>query len=380
MTTLTETQSSVLRAIITWYADPNRREFYLAGYAGTGKSTLLDVVINELRERCGVRTVRTGTYTGKAAHVLRKKGVAGAQTIHSMIYRLIEDEETGQPRFEIDPAGAAADADLIVLDECSMVPEVMADDLRSFGKKILVVGDPGQLPPVKGQGAFTNRRPDAFLTEIHRQAAESPIIQLATRARCGDPIPLGDYGDGVRVVGYNADAGRYVYDPQAQPIVGLNRVRWVLTQRVRSWLGFKAPLPQPGEPVLCCRNNKQNGIFNGQQGVLKAPLRDSLDGHGVKEIVAQMEDQARPISTQCHPYLFNAHFSGDPSPPKLPKSIKVDHFDWGYVLTCHKSQGSQWPRVTVVDDSQAFRDDRNRWLYTAITRAEAELTLIRRAA
>lgn len=115
-----------------------------------------------------------------------------------MIY--IPSEQDGQTHFELAEGGSASSADLIVLDEVSMVNQQIAEDLRSFGKKILVMGDPGQLPPVAGAGAFTNREPDAFLAEIHRQAADSPIIRLATAARLGKPIRVGDYGDGVQVL------------------------------------------------------------------------------------------------------------------------------------------------------------------------------------
>src|SRR5882724_7414266 len=182
-------QAAAVRSIVDWYprakrmALPTDQEFYLAGFAGTGKSTTANVAIGELRTHCKVGVVRTGAFTGKAAHVLRKKGVHNAQTIHSMIYRLDEDPETGELRFRLAIDGPASEADLIVLDECSMVGEQMARDLRSFRKPILVMGDPGQLPPVNGAGAFTNRTPDVFLTEIHRQAAESAILRIATLAR-----------------------------------------------------------------------------------------------------------------------------------------------------------------------------------------------------
>ena len=98
-----------------------------------------------------------------------------------------------KPRFALNPQSDAADARLIVLDEVSMVGEEMARDLMSFGKPILVLGDPGQLPPIKGEGAFTSDAPDVMLTEIHRQAAESAIIRLATMARQGEPIGFGEY-------------------------------------------------------------------------------------------------------------------------------------------------------------------------------------------
>lgn len=379
--TPTDEQNAARRKIVSWYKDKRGpQEFYLAGYAGTGKSTLLDLLIEELRQSCGAQRVRVGAYTGKAAHVLRRKGVEGAQTIHSMMYRLRDDMPGGELVWDLDPAGQAADADLIVLDECSMVPEAMAADLRSFGKKTLVLGDPGQLPPVRGAGAFTNREPDAFLSEIHRQAAENPIIRLATEVRQGRRPAFGDYGQGVKVVPYDQDAAQYVYDREIQVLCGLNRNRWGLTQRIRKHREYEGRLPQPGERILCCRNNRRTGLFNGMLGTVAAPMEPSDDQPECLAFVADMEDLGGDLATEVHPYLFEAHFTGSARAPELPKGTHVDHFDWGFVLTCHKAQGSQWPRISVVDDSSAFREDANRWLYTAITRAESELTLMRRAA
>ena len=376
--TLTPQQSAAVKAIAEWYGDTSRLEFYLAGYAGTGKSTLTEIAIKEIKDRYGVKKVRTGAYTGKAAHVLRKKGAENARTIHSMTYRLIEDDRTGQPKFELDPHGAAATAEMIVLDECSMIDEAMAADLRSFGKKILVLGDPGQLPPVKGQGAFTNRKPDAFLTEIHRQAAGSPILRLATMARLGEMPGVGDYGDGVRVVPYDANAGQWVYDRDTQVICGLNRMRWTMTQRIRAQRGYDGNRPLVGERVLCCRNNRELGLFNGQLGIMRESKPSKEIGPPHIEMLLDMDDVEEPIKAQVHPYLFDQHFEDNAPRPKIGKG--VCEFDWGYVLTCHKSQGSQWPRITVIDDSRSFREDRWKWLYTAITRAESELTIITRGA
>jgi len=379
MITLSDTQERAIDQITAWYrAGPPWRDFYLAGYAGSGKSTLTDEAIRRLRaDGCG--RVVTGAYTGKAAYVLRNKGNANAKTIHSMIYSPVEDDVTGEVTFQIDPDGDAANADMIVLDECSMINEEMAADIRSFGKPILVLGDPGQLPPVSGAGAFTNRDPDVFLTEIHRQAAESPIIRLATMARQGQPIAVGEYGPGVRVVPYDAAAGQYVYDPEAQVICGLNRVRWNLTQKMRTRAGLDGRYPIAGEPIMCCRNNKQMGIFNGQQGALDSfqPDQDrTRDGATLGLISATLDVGVTVRSEDCAQYLFDQHFTGPLRAPRLPKGTL--EFDWGYVLTCHKAQGSQWPRITIIDDSGSFREDARKWLYTAITRAETELTLISR--
>jgi len=101
--------------------------------------------------------------------------------------------EMRRPRFALNPQSDAAHARLIVLDEVSMLGEEVARDLMSFGKPILVLGDPGRLPPIKGEGAFTKDAPDIVLTEIHRKAGQSRIIRLATMARQGEPIGFGRY-------------------------------------------------------------------------------------------------------------------------------------------------------------------------------------------
>ena len=242
--TPSDTQARAIAAIKDWFKNRTDKQqvFRLFGYAGTGKSTVLKFALDELglephkSDRDGgacVPGVVTATFTGKAALVLRRKGTP-ARTIHSLIYSVIvaTDEEIEEankkiaeaeqdalklagfertaaeaaieamrqalsqmkkPRFALNPQSDAAHAKLIVLDEVSMVGEEMARDLMSFGKPILVLGDPGQLPPIKGEGAFTNDAPDVMLTEIHRQAEESAIIRLATMARQGEPIGFGQY-------------------------------------------------------------------------------------------------------------------------------------------------------------------------------------------
>jgi exodeoxyribonuclease-5 len=187
MTNWSPQQDNALRAVGRWLrAKPGRgapQIFRLFGYAGTGKTTLARHLAMD------VDPVFFGSYTGKAAHVLRRKGCTGAQTIHSMIYRLQRaDETTGEPQFVLDECAPARHAGLIVIDEVSMVDEELARDLMSFGRPILVLGDPAQLPPVKGHGFFIAAPPDVLLTEVHRQARESAIIRLATDIREERPI------------------------------------------------------------------------------------------------------------------------------------------------------------------------------------------------
>ena len=375
--TPSDAQAKAISTIVTWYRGGHGtgQEFYLAGYAGTGKTTLAKMVINELAEHCRVGAVRVGAFTGKAASMLRRKGLPDAMTVHSMIYTPVEDED-GNVTFVLAPDAPAADAELIVLDEVSMINNEMADDVRSYGKKILVIGDPGQLPPIHGHGAFQSREPDVFLTEIHRQAADSPIIRLATMARRDQPIAPGDYGDDVQVAILTPDTLPAILRPDTQVVCGLHQRRWAATQRIRHSRGFQGAWPAKGERLICRRNRWKLGIYNGEQGdVLEAP--EQADGHLVMSI--KMDDLALPLKDLLvHPYLFAQHFHGPSQRPRIGRG--VNEFDWGYVLTVHSAQGSEWPHVTIIDDSTAFREDRTRHLYTALTRASCGLTLLKRTA
>ena len=263
-----------------------------------------------------------------------------------------------------------------------MIDDRLANDLRSFGKKILVMGDPGQLPPINGQGAFTRSEPDVFLQEIHRQCLDSPIIELATLARQGLPIPRGYSKGGVEVVPLTKESQSLVYRESTQAICGLNKVRWTYTQRMRAQKGFGGEHPMPGERIMCCRNNRTVGIFNGGLGKLVSRSHGSVEGSEVYSLVADMEDLdalTEPLLTDT--YLFRNHFeagSVKKFQPRGKHAPMLNEFDWGYIITAHKAQGSSWDHVTVVDDSSAFRENRDKWLYTSLTRGETGLTLLTR--
>ena len=173
-------QEEALKAVAFWLKQGEPQVFRLFGYAGTGKTTLA----RHLAEEAGGDVV-FGAFTGKAAMVLRSRGCKDARTIHSMIYRP-KEVDSEEPSFVLNEQSAAAHASLIIIDECSMVDEELGRDLLSFGKPVLVLGDPAQLPPVKGGGYFTEAEPDMMLTEVHRQAADNPIIRLSMMVRTWD--------------------------------------------------------------------------------------------------------------------------------------------------------------------------------------------------
>lgn len=379
-------QWAAIKQIVKWYGDGNQF-FYLAGFAGVGKSTICSIAIEEIKKQYKIKTVNTATYTGKAASILRKKGI-DASTIHSMIYIADVDDNGVLHGFDLDRCGSASKTDLIVLDECSMIADEMAEDLLSFGKKILVMGDPGQLPPVNGMGYFTRNTPDVFLKEIYRQCADSPIIKLATMARKGEKITPGLYNDAnILSVMLNNETQSHIFNPETQVICGLNRVRHTVTQKIRNRFGFNGEFPLDGERIICCKNDKYEKLFNGQMGIMKRDANKLSKTEYDEEYLANfkilMDDEKYEHILNVDPHLFKSHFLSNGKAEKIPyikgREIKsFNEFDWAYAITCHKAQGSQWNHVTIVDDSSAFREDRNRWLYTAITRAETGLSLLMR--
>jgi len=369
-------QDEALQAVAKWLAGGRKQVFRLFGYAGTGKTTLARYFAEHVDG-----DVQFAAFTGKAAQVLRSKGASNARTIHSLIYRpkgeeAVEDETTGKtmisPTFSLNRQSPIAKAKLIIIDECSMVDEALGRDLMSFGTPILVLGDPGQLPPISGGGFFTDHDPDFLLTEIHRQARDNPILRLALDVREGREVDYGDYGD-ARVISRN-EINSDIVTSADQVLVGTNRTRRRYNQRLRDLRGFDALYPQAGDKLVCLRNDPAKGLLNGSLWKVMTSSRETVKP-GINLLVTPEEDD--PDRGVAKIKLLKAAF--DEPDAEIPWQTKkrYDDFDYGYALTVHKAQGSQWNEVVLFDESFAFRDTRARWLYTAITRAAERLTIVR---
>ena len=362
-------------AVSAWLKQGFPQVFRLFGYAGTGKTTLA----RHLAENVD-GDVLFAAFTGKAALVLRSRGAKGASTIHSLIYRprgeeLVEDEDTGKasmaPLFTLNRQSPVSKASLIVIDECSMVDEELGRDLLSFGTPVLVLGDPVQLPPVSGGGFFTDHEPDILLSEIHRQARDNPIVDLAQMAREGREIPYGDYGAARVINRTSVDQSEVLAADQV--LVGINRTRRRYNQRLRDLKGFQGALPASGDKLVALRNDPAKGLLNGSLWqVVSAP--DSAKPY-MNLLVRSEDDGLEQVSAKIR--VLKAAFEDPEAEVPWQMKRRYDDFDYGYALTVHKAQGSQWEDVYLFNESYAFKEHADRWLYTAITRASERLTIVR---
>lgn len=410
--TLTPKQSQAKDQVLRWYEDPSSKQtFYFAGLGGTGKSTCVEHIVREIAGR-----VLFAAFTGKAASVMRRKGCAGATTIHRLAYRPAGDPPSPQQverlraeikrLYAVNDAGARATADklveqlqhveqdskrkgprfslnleseikyakLVVIDECSFVDSRVGEDLESFGTKLLVLGDPAQLPPVYGSGYFTKREPDVFLDEILRQELDNPIRQLCEKARRGEELTYGKYGESEVV---------RLGDPSVQDrvlaadivIVGRNRTRHACNAKIRRLLGRnESPAPVVGDRVICLRNDHDLGLLNGTQWKVDRCLPD-LDNLTAKIEITSVDDEDHPDTVECETWLH--HFMArEVELETVERRKQRAELDFGNAVTCHRAQGSEWPNVLVFDESGAFGANASKWRYTAFSRASRQLVVV----
>jgi len=385
---LSPAQSGILQQILDWYFDKNRTKNYLTlgGYAGTGKTTLLGVFSKKVREKEPKTKIAFAAYTGKASRVLYSKlnqfksrgGDDYVGTLHGLLYTALTNsggqvvgwEKKSAEKFEYN---------LIVVDEASMVNQGIWADIQSFGVPILAVGDHGQLPPIEGSFNLM-QTPELKLEEIFRQQADNPIIQLSIMARESGRIAPARYSRTVRKLQRDdADAQELLgelftqYDERLMVLVGYNHTRVKINQAIRQLLEFDSPLPQRRDRVICLKNNRELGIFNGMLGYIDG-MSEVTDGplnYYLMDITFDGEDKSRELK------VYKDQFGQKESlKVEIPKQLQV--FDFGYAITVHKSQGSQAEKVVLFEErfSRMSDEDWRRWLYTAVTRSSSELYII----
>jgi exodeoxyribonuclease-5 len=359
MITLTDEQFKATNLIKDWFvSSKNINPFILAGLAGTGKTT----IIKHITENLDIEdhNIRFCAFTGKAAMVMRQKGMP-ATTIHSLIYEPRTDEITKKVIFNLK-GHLGYGIKLIICDESSMIGKVIQAHLESFKIPILYVGDHGQLPPVSEDITNLMLNPNFRLETIHRQALDNPIIWIANQARLGKYIKHGKYGSTVFKATHN-QIGIETFKHTDQIICGKNITRKNINNQMRSYYQRGSTFPMIQDKLICLKNNSQNGLVNGMTGVC-----DSFDEKKYKmDFISDEGDVYGDLTIDYN--IFK-----DTKQDKYLR--KVDQFDFGYCITCHKSQGSQWNNVVVYEERLGDNTIHNRWLYTAITRSCEKLIII----
>lgn len=416
---LSPDQRAVYDAVLRWFetrpwerGDPKERVFTLGGLAGSGKTTVLALLLEELavnrRKQLAVMTP-----TGKAATVLaRKLGhlapfCAHLGTIHSFMFIPVinsNEELAGWSRRFFEKSGDGENAtyvakqggskipklDLLVVDESSMLNRDLEEDIEAFKMPVLAVGDHGQLPPVTGRNTWM-KNPRMKLEKIHRQAAHNPILALATFVRETGALPpnaevaLQDIG-----IGYYTSlkaAAQPMIDTfetngfqETALITYTNALRCQLNAGIHKHF-LKGSEPAEGTQVICLKNDSQLGLVNGMRGRIR--------NKPVKQGIWLTADVEFPDENVLYQGPFVAAQFGLPGlipgieeaskllGVQVPNMKKLGAFlDYGYALTCHKAQGSEFSDVFVVLQNGRTPQDYSRWLYTAITRASQRLSFV----
>jgi exodeoxyribonuclease-5 len=359
---LSTEQLAAKELILDWLRSPGKQILRLGGFAGTGKTTLVKHILAESRVEHAVTS-----FTGKAVSVLRRKGTVYAQTLHSFLYEP-HDNGDGTVTFTKRPRAELERFELVVNDESSMISSELHKDLLDTGAKILYVGDPGQLEPV-GDNPNLMKDCDYVLKTIHRQAAESPILNFATAIRQGSPIGTqytasNDHGE-VLVCSKNTAIHEHV-DEADQIICGLNATRTTLNAAIRLHKGFSGPLVE-GEKLICLRNDKKAGLFNGMI-LYVTKIRAEWSDCWLCDLTDELDKRYSRIKVnrQC---ILEGEWKQ--SNGRVP--FEHNLFAYGYVVTCHKAQGSEWDTVVVIDQANSRLWTPSKWRYTAITRAAKRL-------
>ena len=367
----------------------------IAGYAGTGKSTLVKFIVEALD--VSKSKVCYATFTGKAAEVLRKKGNQNACTMHKLLYDHFPRQGGGffrKPKTRLE-------YDIVVIDEVSMAPKDMMDLLFTHKVYVICLGDPFQIPPIdKDKDNHLLDKPHVFLDKIMRQAAESEIIRLSMAIREGKPLQT-FMGEQVRVLDKTA-FDPYMMTWADQVICSTNATRKSLNDRMRKMYG-RGDLPEEGDKIVCLHNYWDdlsadgNALVNGTIGYLQAP-RDEIvkvppfimptrraDFPVLKASITTDEGDVfedlildkQMLLTGEKTLDWRESYALGKMKPKIGDLVPKD-IDYGYAITGHKAQGSEWGKVLVVEERFPFdKEEHARWLYTCVTRASEKLVLLK---
>lgn len=419
---LTSHQQYSFDVIVDWFFNGGYKKqqvFTFYGPAGSGKTFLLSEFSQALAK--AKKSVSCATFTGKAASVMERRGMS-SKTIHKLIYRptVLSD---GSVKFELDPSSPLASSDILILDEVSMVNGELGRDLESFGVPILCCGDQrNQLLPIEGESHFYRDTPDTELTEVVRQALDSPIIAAATAIRQDPSVDLRQFRNQDFGVIPRSKMDDRILLAADQVLCGMHKTRIQINKRINA-VKNEGMLPTVGSKILITRNNDELGLMNGETAWV-----ESIEYFDLNQTIKLVESRMDKADNEKHhkkgkqalaylrsstatPRFFKATIRKDGEVKTIDVYIMVAEFekDWtmqktptdvwradeaiysvlnacyaqyGYAVSVHKAQGSEWPKVLMVDDGfGSWGDDswdtRRRWLYTGVTRASEKFVMVK---
>ena len=394
----TPNQEAQIQGGVHWFRHSSKQTYEIAGDAGTGKS----VTVWEIVRRLGLkpRQYMAMAYTGQASIVMRTKGFPNAKSIHSSLYQIeqhvpkfsdmnflmnstfnVPDTHVGfkpKENFQIDP-----EVELFIIDEGYMVPKQMRKVIEKFGRKVLVSGDPGQLPPIGGEPAYLTGPDVHVLTDIMRQAADNPIIYLAHRARRGLPIHCGMYGNSVLVI-EDKDLTPELISRVSTIICGTNHTRDYMNKYVRENIrNIHSPIPVFGDRMIC-RNNNWNEIrgdiclANGLVGtIVNMPDLSSFEDNNL--IVDFMPDLSNVVFDQIPiDYQYITLPYEERKQNKFRQYQTGEKFEYAYALTTHLAQGAEYPNGIYIEEFLRPQIQ-NQLNYTGITRFRNQMIYVKKS-
>lgn len=400
---LNEKQKQGLEIAIDRYLRKERCTI-ISGFAGTGKSTLVKFIINALAfGEQGIdpeKDVVYTSFTGKATQVLAKKGNKNTSTLHKLLFISHPKPDGTYTRIPV----TTIPYKIVVVDEISMVPKSLIQRLASYHNvHVIGLGDPFQLPPInKNEDNHLLDNPHIFLDEIMRQEEGNEIIDLSMKIRKGEPI---DYFKGTNVqIIKKSELSTGMLQWADQVLVATNETRKAINAQMRDLLGHSGD-PEDGDKIICYRNYWEDecqggsALVNGTIGT----IRNSYKSFVVIPGFLNKAEWGKPrqvdtlncdfIEEGGEEYLGlvmdkNMILTGEKtldwkteyaiSQNKANRHLLPYEFTYGYAITTHRAQGSEWDKVVVIEEKFPFsKEEHARWLYTAVTRAADKLVLVR---
>jgi exodeoxyribonuclease-5 len=400
---LNEKQKQGLDVAVQRYLNGERCTI-IAGFAGTGKSTLVKFIINALSfGGQGIdpdKDVVYTSFTGKATQVLAKKGNKNTSTLHKLLFISHPKPDGTYTRIPV----TTIPYKIVVVDEISMVPKSLIERLASYKVHVIGLGDPFQLPPInKNEDNHLLDNPHIFLDEIMRQEEDSEIIDLSMKIRNGEPI---DYFKGKNIQIINkSELSTGMLQWADQILVATNDTRKAINAQMRELLGHSSPDPEDGDKVICYRNywedecGGHSALVNGTIGTIKNSYKsfvvipgflnkanygkprqvDTLNCTFVESDGEEYENMVMDknmILTGEKTLDWKTEYAV--SQNKANKHLLPYEFTYGYAITTHRAQGSEWDKIVIIEEKFPFsKEEHARWLYTACTRASEKLVLVK---